>query len=89
MVVMFHVFVALSSIALTSFAYVSPSRVKLRGAYGLVALTLASGFYLVASEPSHMLQSCTMGVAYIAIVTVGIMAARRRLALARVDLADR
>lgn len=88
MMVMFHVFAALSSIILTSITYFSPSRMKLRGAYGLTALTLASGFYLVASKPEHMLQSCMMGVAYITLVTVGIIAVRRKLVAARVDLAE-
>jgi hypothetical protein len=79
MIVMLHVLIALTSIGLTTFAYLAPTRLKLRMAYGLVALTLVSGFYLVASEPAHMLQSCMSGVAYIGVVSVGIVAVRRKL----------
>lgn len=79
MIVLLHVIIALTSIALTTLAYFVPSLLKLRVAYGLVVMTLASGFYLVWSEPAHMLQSCMMGLAYIGVVSVGVLAARRRL----------
>ncbi len=79
MTVMLHVFIALTSIGLTTLAYVSPSRGKLRVAYGLMALTLASGSYLVMSAPAHMAQACVTGVAYLAIVTAIALAARRKL----------
>ena len=71
--------IALVSIGLTSFAYMAPTKMKLRAAYGFVGLTFASGFYLVWSEPAHMLESCMMGIAYLAVMSVGILATRRKL----------
>lgn len=85
MIVMLHVLIALSSLVLTSLSYVFPSKKILRVSYGLVGATLASGLYLVVLEPAHMVQSCTMGVAYLALASVGIFAARRRLTLVKVD----
>ena len=79
MIVMLHVIIALASITFTSLAYLSPSTIKLRASYGLAALTLASGLYLVINEPAHMLQSCLMGVAYLAVVGAGIVATRHKL----------
>lgn len=79
MIVILHVVIALASIAFTSLAYFAPTVIKLRVAYGLMALTLTSGMYLIISEPAHMLESCTVGVAYLTIVAAGIVAARRRL----------
>jgi hypothetical protein len=83
MIVMLHVSIAIASLVLTTLAYVLPSSLKLRLAYGLVAATLASGFYLVWSEPAHMLQSCMTGIVYIGVVSLGILAARRRLGLVK------
>lgn len=81
MIVLLHVIIAVTSIMVTTLSYVAPSVLKLRAAYGLVAMTLASGFYLVWSEPAHMLQSCMMGLVYLGVVSLGILAARRRLAI--------
>ena len=80
MIVIFHVIAALTSLIFTSYIYFRPSAMKLKVSYGLVGLTLASGFYLVWSAPAHMLESCEMGLFYVAIVSVGTVAARGRLA---------
>jgi len=80
MIVIFHVFAALLSIAVTSFTYFKPTAVKLRVSYGLIATTLASGFYLVFTAPAHMAEVCTMGLFYVAVVSVGTVAARGKLA---------
>jgi hypothetical protein len=78
---MLHVIIALASVILTTFTYFAPSIVKLRLSYVLVTMTLTSGFFLVWSEPTHMVQSCVTGIAYIGVVSIGIVAARRRLAV--------
>ena len=80
MMVILHVLVALSSIAFTTYAYFQPSAPKLRIGYGLVGLTLATGIYLVWSAPAHMIEACTMGLFYLGIVTLGIVATRSKLA---------
>jgi RsiW-degrading membrane proteinase PrsW (M82 family) len=80
MMVMLHVLIALSSIAFTTYAYFRPSTPKLQVGYGFVGLTLATGVYLVWSAPAHMIEACTMGVFYLGIVTLGIVATRSKLA---------
>jgi hypothetical protein len=75
-----HVIIALSSIGLTTYAYLRPSSRVLRGAYGAIGLTIASGVYLVVVMPSHMLQACMSGLLYLGFVSIGIIAARSRLA---------
>jgi hypothetical protein len=79
MIVLLHIIIALSSIGFTTYAYLRPSGAKLHVAYGLVGLTLASGFYMVWSAPTHMVQACTSGVLYLALVSIGIVATRTKL----------
>lgn len=80
MIVLLHVLIALSSIVAVSIAYALPSRIKLRISYVTIAATLFSGTYLVVLAPSHMVQACTAGLAYTAVVLVGIVATRLKLA---------
>lgn len=80
MIVTLHVVIAVLSLGFTSFLYFRPSTSKLLVAYGFVAATLASGTYLVWSAPVHMVQACTSGLLYLALVSVGIIAARAKLA---------
>jgi len=80
MMVIIHVLIALSSIAFTTYAYFRPSAAKLKIGYGFVGMTLATGMYLVWSAPAHMIEACTMGLFYLGIVTLGIVATRSKLA---------
>ena len=80
MLLITHVLVALSSIIATGLAYLSPSQRKLRTSYGLVGLTLASGTALVITTHSPLLSSCMTGLAYLGIVTFGIVASQRKFA---------
>lgn len=80
MIIIFHVIVALLSVAYTSYTYFRPSATKLKISYGFIGVTLASGFYLVFSAPAHMLESCVMGLVYVAVVSVGTFAAKGKLA---------
>jgi hypothetical protein len=75
-----HIIIALLSIVLTTYAYIRPTHAVLRGGYAMVGLTLLSGFYLVWVTPSHMLQACTSGLLYVGVVSIGIIAARSKLA---------
>lgn len=75
-----HVIIALLSIGVTTFAFVRPLAVTLRLAYVFVTLTVGSGVYLVVHAPSRMVQACTVGLVYLGITTIGIVAARAKLA---------
>jgi len=80
MILVTHIFVALASIVASTYAFFMPSKAKLRVTYGLTALTLASGTYLVWSTHSPLLSSCITGLAYLAVVFSGVLAAQRKLA---------
>jgi Ca2+/Na+ antiporter len=75
-----HIIAALSSIVLTSVLFFAPSQKKLHASYALVTLTLASGFYLVWTLHTRILEACTMGLLYLGFATFGIVAARGKLA---------
>lgn len=78
-IILLHVLIALTSMITVSYAYLRPSAVKLRISYGLVTATVVSGTYLAISAPAHMIETCTVGLVYIAVVSVGIVAARGKL----------
>lgn len=80
MIVILHVFIALMSIAHITIAYFRPTRRQLFISYGFVGLTIASGVGLVVSEPAHMIQACTSGLVYLAVMTVAIVATNVKLA---------
>jgi multisubunit Na+/H+ antiporter MnhE subunit len=79
MMLLAHIVIALASVAYTTYLFFSPSLSKMRFAEGLVLLTLASGTYVAISTHSNMLQACVSGLVYIAIVSVGLVAARQKL----------
>ena len=79
MLLVIHVGVALASLVYTGYVYFSPSKAKLYGAYGLVAATLASGTALVVAVHAPLLSVCMTGLLYLGIVSVGIIAAHRKL----------
>lgn len=80
MLLLFHILIALGGVLHTTLLIFSPSRIKLRISYAFLALTLGSGFYLVWTTKTHMLQSCIMGLLYTGFVSVGIAVARGKLA---------
>jgi hypothetical protein len=85
MIILLHVTIALLSIICTTYGYVRPTSKNLRASYALIALTIASGTYLVVSEPAAMLHTCMTGLAYLAIVSLGIFMTRRKLAIVRTE----
>lgn len=79
MIIISHIIIALTSIIFTSYVFISPSKKGLNISYFLALATLASGSYLIFKTPSHMVQSCIMGVAYLGFVIFAIVSARRKL----------
>jgi hypothetical protein len=79
MIIVLHILIALASVAVVSWAYIRPTAVNLRVTYGLTALTIASGTYLVVAMPAHMIQACTSGLLYLAVMSLGIVFARIKL----------
>ncbi len=85
MAVLFHVIIALGSIAMASYAFFVPSNNTLRVSYGLVAATIISGTYLVVSTRSHMIEACTVGLLYTGAMLTTLVFARRKLAVAALN----
>lgn len=79
MIIVLHILIALTSILAVSWAYIRPTSTNLRMTYGLTALTIASGTYLVVIMPAHMIQACTSGLLYLALMSLGIVFAHIKL----------
>jgi hypothetical protein len=80
MIILVHVLIALSSMAYTTYLFISPAKVKFYISYALIGLTLVSGTYLVLSTHSKLLPACEAGLFYLVIVTSGVLAAHRKFA---------
>ena len=83
MLILAHVLVALCSIVLSTLGAFKPSRRLLAVSYSLIALTLASGTYLVISLHTPMLRACATGLTYLAAALSGVVIAHYRLAASR------
>jgi predicted ATPase len=80
MTLIIHIIIALLSLVFSAYVFFSPSKSKLRMSYGLVAMTLISGTYLVISTHSPILSACTSGLIYLSVVMTATIAAQRKLA---------
>lgn len=67
---------ALASVVYTTHLFIAPAKRKFYIAYILVGLTLATGTFLVVATHAPVMQSCTTGLVYLAVVSFGIAAAR-------------
>lgn len=75
-----HILIALASIASSTYAFLSPSKNRLKVSYGLVAATLASGTFLVVSMHANMVSACMSGLLYLGFVASLLSLANARLA---------
>jgi hypothetical protein len=82
MIILIHVIIALTSIVLASLTFFKPTMKKLIASYGFIFATIATGTYLLISIPSHILQSCLMGLAYLMVVSAATVATHVRIARA-------
>lgn len=89
MILPLHITIALLSVIYTAFVYFSPSKAKLRGSYALVALTVATGTWLIVANPAHMVQSCVTGLLYLGVIFYGIHLASNKLAVQRQESDDK
>lgn len=81
MILLAHIFIALSSLFVTAYAFVTPTRTSLNVSYALVGLTIATGTYIAVANPAHMVQACVSGLIYTGVVMVGIAQVRCKLVL--------
>jgi hypothetical protein len=80
MLLVLHIFAALSGIGLTTYSYLSPSLAKIRYSYGLVILTIASGTAIIIRDHLSILSICLSGLLYIGFTVSGLIAASHKLA---------
>lgn len=83
MILLAHIIIALSSLFVTAYAFISPTQTTLKASYALIGLTIATGTYIAVANPTHMVQACVSGLIYTGVVMVGIVAVRRKLALSQ------
>lgn len=86
MIILIHVIIALTSIAVASLVFFKPTMKKLFVSYGFIFATIASGTYLLVTIPSHILQSCLTGLTYLTIVSIATALAHVRLRQSDVTL---
>lgn len=70
MIVILHIFIAMSSVAYATYLLVRPSKRLFTAHYALITATLTSGTYIVLSTGAPMLSSCISGLAYTAFVSL-------------------
>jgi hypothetical protein len=78
-IVLIHVIIAVTSMALSSVTFFMPSMKKLFISYGLIIGTVASGTFLLVTTPSNILRSCLMGLFYITVVTIVTIATHSKI----------
>jgi hypothetical protein len=89
MIILVHVLIALSSIALASYTFFKPSTQKLIVSYGLMVATVGTGTYLLVALQADMLRTCLSGLFYLTItliVTVATHIKVRRRSVARLEM---
>ena len=86
MIILMHVIIALTSIVLSTVSAFTPSRGRIISSYVLIALTLATGTYLVISMHTPMLRACATGLVYLAIALSGVLVGQRRFATERKEI---
>lgn len=79
MIILLHVSIALLSMAVATATFFKPSVKKLAGSYGLIIATVATGTFLLIATPSHILESCLMGLFYITVTSIATVAAHSKL----------
>jgi hypothetical protein len=80
MALLLHISIAFLSLGFTLFVFFRPTNARLQASFALIAGTLASGTFLLVTKPSHMLETCVMGLFYVGVTTLGTVAARQKLA---------
>ncbi len=80
MIILLHVIIAITSIICTTALAFAPSKRKMHLSQALIALTLASGTYLVISMHASLVSSCITGLTYLAVALAGVGVGAYRLA---------
>jgi hypothetical protein len=79
MIVLIHVIIAITSLALATFVAFSPSLRRLVAHYAMVVATLGTGTVLLFEFPAKLPTSCAAGLVYLAIAGALTVVAHLRL----------
>ncbi len=80
MIVLIHVFLAVSSLLYTSYLCIRPKSAKFYISYSGFVGTLVSGTYLVIHSHAQLLSACVSGLTYLALASfVTVLAHRAQL----------
>lgn len=80
MLLITHILIALSGLAVAGLALLKPSSAKINASYGLLISTIVSGVLLIVIAHASILHTCISGLTFTALMYTGIAAATRRLA---------
>lgn len=81
-----HIMFAIASLAITGVTMFVPSQSRVRIVAGSIALTIGSGVYLGVMNHAIIAHVCTSGLTYLALETVGVAFAVRRMKRAAVQI---
>jgi hypothetical protein len=80
MLLITHIIIALLGIVSATTLAVSPTKRKLLTSYTFAGGTLVTGTILTLQYPSHLAESCVVGLVYFGAVSVLIAISQRKLA---------
>lgn len=80
MLILIHVVLALSALALSIYNNFKPALGKLKASYALAVGTLASGVLLIVIQHASIVRTCLTGIMFFGVVSILNETARKRLA---------
>lgn len=79
MLILIHIILALSALALSIFANFKPDTTKLKISYGLAIGTLSSGILLILVNNASVVRTCLTGILFFGMVSILNEVARQKL----------
>lgn len=79
MIILIHVLIAVSSVAVATTTFIKPSVKKLIVSYAFIVATVGSGTYLLLTSSGNILKSCLVGLAYVTAVSIITIATHIRV----------
>jgi hypothetical protein len=80
MILITHIFFALITVAIATYNLFTPTAYKLKVTYLLLAGTIISAVALIFTRHVDLGHACLTGIAYVGLVSAGVVLTKRRLA---------
>jgi hypothetical protein len=81
----FHIVIAVMSLALSTYLIAKPAKELLKVSYGLISVTTLSGVALMVANPAYAIRGCIAYMTYTAVVVALTVRAKKSLAYEHVD----